>query len=87
MPTYEYECKNEECKHRFEKKQAYGEEPVTTCPKCGGEMRKIIFAIPSIFPGGKPSNETRTHKVGDHEIPVHQTKEGHWEQGGLRGKG
>jgi putative FmdB family regulatory protein len=40
MPTYEYEC--DECGERFEKFQRITAEPVKTCPKCGGAVRRLI---------------------------------------------
>ena len=40
MPTYEYECKV--CGYRFEKFQSMTEEPIKECPKCGGEVIRLI---------------------------------------------
>ncbi|NMB74210.1 MAG: zinc ribbon domain-containing protein [Myxococcales bacterium] len=40
MPTYEYECLA--CKKRFEKEQAMSEPAHSTCPACGGKVRRII---------------------------------------------
>lgn len=78
MPIYEYLCTS--CSHRFEKRQAFGEEPLTTCPKCEGVLRRVIFPPGFFFKGGKPSAERRTQRVGNHDVPIHQTEEGHWEQ-------
>ncbi|MCL2609392.1 MAG: zinc ribbon domain-containing protein [Treponema sp.] len=41
MPTYEYECR--ECSHHFEAFQAMSDEPIKVCPKCGKEVRRLIF--------------------------------------------
>jgi len=41
MPTYEYECKS--CSHCFEVFQSMSEPPVKDCPKCGKEVRRLIF--------------------------------------------
>jgi len=41
MPTYEYECL--ECSHHFEAFQAMSDEPIKNCPKCGSEVRRLIF--------------------------------------------
>ena len=41
MPTYEYECKN--CSHSFEVIQPISDAPLTTCPECGSEIRRLIF--------------------------------------------
>ncbi|MDX9701963.1 MAG: zinc ribbon domain-containing protein [Candidatus Auribacterota bacterium] len=40
MPTYEYECK--ECSHTFEAFQKMSDAPLTTCPECKGEVRRLI---------------------------------------------
>lgn len=45
MPTYEYVCKN--CGHLFEIVQSMKDDPLTECPECGGELRKV-FAPPAI---------------------------------------
>jgi putative FmdB family regulatory protein len=45
MPTYEYVCKS--CGHLFEIVQSMRDDPLTECPECGGELRKV-FAAPSI---------------------------------------
>lgn len=40
MPTYEYEC--EKCGYRFERFQNMKDEPLKTCPKCKGRLRRLI---------------------------------------------
>jgi putative FmdB family regulatory protein len=40
MPTYEYEC--EKCKHRFEVFQSITASPLKGCPKCSGNVRRLI---------------------------------------------
>ena len=50
MPIYEYECG--ECRHTFERKQHFNDEPVDICPSCGGKCRQVIHACPVIFKGG-----------------------------------
>lgn len=85
MPKYEYECQDRKCGHRFEKIQAYGEEPVNICPECEGEVRRLISATSNLFKGGRPSKE-RFHKAGKHDIPVQQTEDGHWQQRGIMEK-
>jgi putative FmdB family regulatory protein len=41
MPTYEYECKS--CSHTFEAFQSMNDQPLKECPKCGNEVRRLIF--------------------------------------------
>ena len=40
MPTYEYKCKS--CGHIFEAFQSVSEEPLHECPRCGGELFRVI---------------------------------------------
>ena len=83
MPNYDYRC--QACDYRFEKLQAFGEEPVTTCPQCQGVLIRVIHPAPAIFRGGAPSKK-RTQKQGKYEKPIHQTDDGHWEQDGIMEK-
>ena len=45
MPIYEYQCK--QCSERHEIIQKFSDAPLTHCPKCGGEMKKL-FSSPAI---------------------------------------
>jgi putative FmdB family regulatory protein len=38
MPVYEYQC--DKCKEVVEVLQKISDEPLTTCEKCGGELKK-----------------------------------------------
>jgi putative FmdB family regulatory protein len=49
MPTYEYECL--ECKNRFEVVQSMNDEPIKTCEKCSGKVRKLFGTAGIIFKG------------------------------------
>ena len=40
MPTYEYECKS--CGHNFEAFQSMSDAPLSDCPQCGKEIRRLI---------------------------------------------
>ncbi len=40
MPLYEYECK--QCANRFELIQKFSDDPVRECPKCRGEVVRLI---------------------------------------------
>lgn len=40
MPTYEYVC--EECGFHFEEFQSITSDPLKTCPKCKGKVRRLI---------------------------------------------
>lgn len=49
MPIYEYQCS--QCKERHEIIQRIHDAPLTHCPKCGGEMRKLISSPAIQFKG------------------------------------
>ncbi len=49
MPTYEYRCR--QCAHELEAVQSFTDEPLTTCPVCGGSLRKKFGAPGIAFKG------------------------------------
>lgn len=69
MPIYGYECK--ECGVRFERRQSFSDDPITVCPECEGEVRRLLEPAGIIFKGsgfyvtdnrGSKSSLTSTHK-------------------------
>lgn len=42
MPTYEYRCLS--CSHTFEAFQTINALPLTECPQCGKEVKRLISA-------------------------------------------
>lgn len=42
MPIYPYECTNESCGHRFEEIQKFSDDPIETCPQCGGKTTRVM---------------------------------------------
>ncbi len=52
MPTYEYRCTAEGCRHEFEKFQRMSDEPGAECPTCGhASERKLSGGAGLIFKG------------------------------------
>ena len=49
MPLYEYECAA--CGRRFERIQKFSDPPVTTCPECGGGVRRLVSSPAIQFKG------------------------------------
>lgn len=49
MPTYEYACAD--CGEHIEVVQSFQDEPLTTCPRCGGPLRKVFGNIGIVFKG------------------------------------
>ena len=71
MPLYEYQC--ESCSHRFERIQKFSDPLYTHCPKCGGDVRKLISSAAIQFKGSgfyktdyanKPA-ETKSESKGE----------------------
>lgn len=81
MPTYDYRCLS--CKHKFELFQSMTEEPISTCPKCGGEVKRLIGAgAGPIFKGSgfyqtdyKNSSNGNNQKRDEKTSPVTETSE------------
>ncbi len=49
MPTYEYACKS--CGQHLELQQSFTDDALTTCPTCGGSLRKVFGNIAISFKG------------------------------------
>jgi putative FmdB family regulatory protein len=49
MPTYEYACKA--CGEHLEVVQSFKDDSLTTCPACGGALRKVFGSIGIAFKG------------------------------------
>lgn len=63
MPTYEYECQS--CHERVEAVQKFTDAALTTCPLCGGELRKVFSAVGIVFKGsGFYKNDSRGSSPG-----------------------
>jgi putative FmdB family regulatory protein len=56
MPTYEYECR--ECRHRFEYFQMMTDDALEECPRCGGELRRLIGSGSGIIFKGRGFHAT-----------------------------
>jgi putative FmdB family regulatory protein len=49
MPLYEYQC--DACQHRFEIIQRFSDPPASSCPVCGGSVRKLLSSPAIQFKG------------------------------------
>ncbi len=49
MPTYEYACTA--CGHRLEAVQSFSDDPLTECPECGGNLRKVYAPVGIVLKG------------------------------------
>lgn len=49
VPTYEYACKK--CGEHLEVVQSFHDEPLTVCPSCRGQLRKVFSPVGITFKG------------------------------------
>ena len=72
MPLYEYQCTN--CNERMEILQRVSDPPYSHCPKCGGDMKKLLSAPAIQFKGSgfyktdyssKPAAETKSESKAE----------------------
>lgn len=49
MPIYEYRCTA--CGKQLEIMQKHSDEPLTVCPDCGGDMKKLISNTSFVLKG------------------------------------
>jgi putative FmdB family regulatory protein len=49
MPTYEYACLS--CKRHTEAVQSFSDEPLRTCPHCGGPLRRVFHPVGVVLKG------------------------------------
>lgn len=49
MPIYTYRCKD--CEHEFEVRQRMSDDPLTFCPRCDGEVRRVLNSVGVVFKG------------------------------------
>jgi putative FmdB family regulatory protein len=60
VPTYQYACKQAACGHRFEAVQSFTDDPLSVCPVCEGQVRKVFSAVGVVFKGsGFYRNDSR----------------------------
>lgn len=49
MPTYQYRCTS--CNTEVEVVQKFTDDPLTDCPECDGNLRKVFNAVGVVFKG------------------------------------
>ncbi len=73
MPTYEYACKA--CGEHLEVVQSFKDDPLTTCPACGGALRKVFGSIGIAFKGsGFYKTDSRSTSPKEKEKEKKDTK-------------
>ena len=64
MPAYEYACKA--CGEHIEVVQSFKDGPLTRCPACGGQLRKVFGSIGITFKGSgfyRTDNRASGHRA------------------------
>ena len=66
MPTYEYRCTS--CEEHLEVVQSFSDKPLTKCPHCKGQLRKVFSPVGIVFKGsGFYKTDNRGGKGGAHK--------------------
>jgi len=77
MPTYDYRC--DSCGARFDVWQKITDDPVATCPTCGGPVHRLLHPVGLLFKGagfystdnrGSSSYTTTPASDGDGDKPA-----------------
>lgn len=79
MPTYQYRCT--ECATELETVQKFTDPPLTVCPECGAELRKVFSPVGVVFKGSgfyatdsRSKGKANAAKPGDTSKPGDTTK-------------
>ncbi|MBI2191587.1 MAG: zinc ribbon domain-containing protein [Planctomycetes bacterium] len=67
MPTYEYQCTNASCGHKFELFQSIRSSSVRKCPTCGKRAKRLIGAGAGLIFRGSGFYITDYRKKDYHE--------------------
>ena len=74
MPTYEYRCTK--CGEHLEVVQSFKDAPLTECPSCGGELRKVYSPVGIVLKGsGFYKTDSRGSGKGGSSRPKEKEKE------------
>src|SRR5437763_2958567 len=69
MPTYEFACKS--CGRHLEVFQRIAEEPLSVCPNCGGQLRKVFHPAGILLKGsGFYKTDNRPKKKSSESQPA-----------------
>lgn len=73
MPTYEYACLS--CSERTEFVRSFSDPPLTVCPHCGGELKRLFHPVGIVLKGsGFYSTDNRTSRHRAPKEPAAKTE-------------
>ncbi len=61
MPTYEYKC--EVCGYLFEKLQSMKSDPIKKCPKCNGNVKRLISGGVGVISKGSATDYSQNDSL------------------------
>lgn len=84
MPTYQYACTV--CGEQLEAVQSFSDASLTTCPACGGTLRKVFSAVGVVFKGsGFYKTDSRKASTATDAPAKSSTSDGEKKGGGEKG--
>jgi putative FmdB family regulatory protein len=72
VPTYQYACTA--CHERLEAVQSFTDAPLSECPACGGQLRKVFSAVGVVFKGSGFYKTDSRGKAGSSDGATTETK-------------
>lgn len=79
MPVYEYLC--DQCHFKFELKKRFSEDGGESCPRCGGDARRLFSPVAVIFKGPgfyvTDSRNNSGHSFGKDQVETNNKSESH----------
>jgi len=80
MPIYSYKC--DQCGTRFDRIQKFTDKPLTRCPECRGQVRRLIQPAGIVFKGSgwyitdsKKSSSATVTSGKDKDSPENKSSE------------
>jgi len=88
MPTYEYTCRS--CGQHLEVVQTFTDPPLTACPHCDGELRKVFGSVGIVLKGSgfyKNDSRSASGKKGSAPKPLSESASNGATSGDTSGSG
>jgi len=76
VPTYQYRCTA--CSEPLEVVQSFTDDPLTECPDCGGELRKVFSSVGIVFKGSgfyRTDSRSSSDKQSDSSAKAESTSD------------
>ena len=75
MPIYTYRCN--QCDHQFDQRQRMSDDPLTLCPICEGDLRRVVNSVGVVFKGSGfyVTDNRSNNSANSHSRPTSSDKD------------